>query len=81
MHHTELDRLWAIWQGSNETRLHDFAAPATTSLGSLLGVKGKKTDAQTVVWMGQFPPSIGMGKVADTQGRDGKGVLCYKYEG
>jgi tyrosinase len=83
LHHTELDRLWATWQGNNETRLNDLAAPATMSLGAMLGVKsgGKKTDAQTVVWMGQFPPSLPMGKVADTQNRNGNGVLCYKYEG
>jgi tyrosinase len=82
MHHTELDRLWAMWQGSIETWLNDLAAPVTLSFGSMLaGKSGKKTDAQTVIWMGQFPPSLPIGKVADTQSRDGNGVLCYRYEG
>ncbi|KAH7334421.1 hypothetical protein B0J17DRAFT_720827 [Rhizoctonia solani] len=25
LHHTQIDRLWTIWQGRNETRLHDYA--------------------------------------------------------
>jgi tyrosinase len=83
MHHTELDRLWAIWQGTNATRLADLAAPIEMSFGQLLklGKKVTKTNKQTMVWMGQFPPSLAIGRIADTQNRDGSGVLCYKYEG
>src|ERR1700760_131065 len=83
MHHTELDRLWAIWQGSNTTRLNDVAAPSTISFAGLLSKAqpAAKTTKQTMVWMGQFPPSLAIGKVADTQNRDGSGALCYRYEG
>lgn len=82
MHHTELDRLWAIWQGSNATRLADLAAPASMNFMSLFGGKGgAKTSKTTMIWMGQFPPSLAVGKIADTQNRNGEGVLCYKYEG
>jgi tyrosinase len=83
MHHTELDRLWALWQGSNITRLNDVAAPVGMSFGAKMGLDGAvaKTTKASMVWMGQFPPSLEIGKISDTQNRDGSGVLCYKYEG
>lgn len=81
MHHAELDRLWAKWQGDNTTRLNDLAAPVSFSFASLFfGRKTAKTSAQTMVWMGRFPPDTRIGAIADTQNRDGKGVLCYKYD-
>jgi hypothetical protein len=81
MHHTELDRLWALWQGSNVTRLNDVAAPVAATFGAMLNSSGVKTTKASMVWMGQFPPSLAIGRVADTQNRDGAGVLCYRYEG
>jgi tyrosinase len=83
MHHTELDRLWAIWQGSNDTRLGDVAAPVELSFGQMMGrtKPTTKTTKASMVWMGQFPPSLAIGRVTDTQNRDGQGVLCYRYEG
>jgi len=81
LHHTELDRLWAIWQGDNATRLQDVAAPTTLSFGSLLGAKGKKTTLQTIIWQGQFPPDLAIGRIVDTQNKNGTGILCYRYEG
>jgi tyrosinase len=83
MHHTELDRLWALWQGSNTTRLDDVAAPVGMTFGAKMGLDGAhaKTTKASMVWMGQFPPSLSIGKISDTQNRDGSGVLCYKYEG
>jgi tyrosinase len=65
MHHAGLDRLWAQWQGENKARLQDVAVSQIT--------------AKSVLWMGQFPPSLAIGRTLDTQNRDGTGSLCYKY--
>jgi tyrosinase len=81
MHHTELDRLWANWQGSNATRLNDLAAPVGMSFRAAMDNAAPRTNKDSMVWMGQFPPSLPIGKVADTLNRDGQGVLCYRYEG
>lgn len=88
LHHCQLDRLWAHWQGTNSTRLNDLEANIKSPKGlpKMIGETGKgahlnKTSSETIIWMGEFFPSMAMGRVADTQDRAGGGVLCYRYEG
>lgn len=85
MHHSEMDRLWTIWQGDNQTRLHDFEANTKSAIPNfpvpaMLNFNGTKTDNETMLWMGEFPPSVPMGMVWDTQDRENKGLICYRYD-
>lgn len=79
-----MDRMWTIWQGNNETRLHDFEAnvksPLHFPIDRIAGYNGTKTNNETMLWMGGFPPDLPMGMVWDTQDRENKGIICYRYE-
>jgi hypothetical protein len=61
MHHTGMDRLWAIWQEVEPLRLVD--APNID------------------MWIGPMSKNRTVAEVFDTQNRNGKGFLCYKYDG
>ena len=56
-----MDRLWALWQEQDLTRLED--APNVT------------------MWMGPMSKNRTIAETFDTQNRNGKGYLCYKYDG
>jgi tyrosinase len=73
MHHGAMDYLWAIWQGNDEKRLHDLDV-------SKSGTKNVES-AAAVMSVGVFGPDRKASELADTQNRDGTGILCYKYEG
>ncbi len=61
LHHTSLDRFWALWQEQDLKRLE------------------AATDA--MMWVGPMSENRSVAEVFDTQNRNGKGYLCYKYEG
>jgi tyrosinase len=61
MHHTSMDRLWALWQEQDMKRLND--APDVT------------------MWIGPMARNKTIAEVYDTQNRNGKGSLCYRYDG
>jgi tyrosinase len=73
MHHGGMDYMWGIWQEVDPSRLQDLDASWTRNLGSKAG--------ETILKMGIFASDIAIKEVADTQNRDGKGILCYKFEG
>jgi tyrosinase len=73
MHHGAMDYLWAIWQGDDEKRLHDLDV-------SKSGTKNAES-AAAIMSVGVYGPDRRASELADTQNRDGSGVLCYKYEG
>jgi len=76
VHHAGLDRIWALWQEMDiENRLHSVGPPADKEKEPVsLGL-------DTPLWLGVFGPDRKVSDVFDTLNRDGRGVLCYKYEG
>ncbi|KAF8673046.1 Common central domain of tyrosinase [Rhizoctonia solani] len=70
LHHAQIDRLWTIWQGRNETRLHDYAGNtvqnATVNTASL---------NDQMLTLG-FAPAVGVGSLMDTLSNE----LCYTYD-
>jgi len=75
LHHGNLDRIWAIWQKQSPDRLYAHGGPiypngtGTTTLSDLM-------------YMSDFvAPSLPIRVVQDILNRDGKGILCYDYEG
>jgi tyrosinase len=75
MHHTGMDRMWALWQEQDPaTRAMDVGT--ASSMFDLAPLKN-----ETPVWMGAMAPDVPALQVMDPLNRDGRGVLCYKYEG
>lgn len=70
MHHANLDYYWALWQERDRSRLSDYSAQ-----------KDDDFTASTKLVLGEFGPTRLAREVMDTQNRDGKGILCFKYEG
>jgi tyrosinase len=70
LHHGNLDYLWALWEEQDLKRLTDYSK-----------LPGDIFDAETQLDMGLFAPPRKAKHVMDTLNRDGKGVLCFKYEG
>jgi tyrosinase len=75
MHHAGMDRLWALWQEQEPSRLNSVSG----SNGLIEVIRPFTLD--TMVWMGFAAPDRPVRQLLDTQNRDGKGFLCYKYEG
>jgi tyrosinase len=69
LHHANLDHLWATWEEQDLKRLSDYSAQ-----------RGEAFSADTQLSMGLFGPVRSVRDVMDTQNRDGKGTLCFKYE-
>jgi tyrosinase len=61
MHHTSMDRLWALWQEQDMKRLE--GAPDVN------------------MWMGPMARNRTIAEVYDTRNRNGRGSLCYRYDG
>jgi tyrosinase len=74
MHHTGMDRIWSLWQEQDPKRVHD----GDTRRG-IFDVSPMTLESP--LWMGVFAPDRRVGDLFDTLNRDGKGFLCYKYEG
>jgi tyrosinase len=86
IHHGGIDQFWARWQGRNHTRLHDVHRTVieTHRDGKLLpeGVVNSYTSLDTPIHMvGWFAPVVTIRQIMDTLNEDGKGFLCYKYDG
>jgi tyrosinase len=74
MHHSNLDRVWALWQEQDPlNRLHDIGPKPWFDFSPI--------SMNMVLQMGVFAPDKKVSEVFDTQNRDGRGILCYKYEG
>lgn len=73
MHHAAMDQLWTLWQEQDpKNRIYDYSAEK--------GDKEPLTPA-TLIKLGLFAPERRAEELMDTQNRDGKGILCFKYEG
>jgi tyrosinase len=75
VHHAGLDRIWALWQEMDERRLYSVGPPADKIREPV------SLSMDSTLWLGAFGPDRKVSDVFDTLNRDGKGVLCYKYEG
>jgi tyrosinase len=80
LHHAGLDRVWAIWQELSPSHLYDLSAPSNASATPPFRLGGPDISFNTPIWMGFAAPTRSVRDVIDTQNRDGKGFLCYKYE-
>ncbi|KAF1814736.1 Di-copper centre-containing protein [Eremomyces bilateralis CBS 781.70] len=69
MHHTQIDRIWAIWQSQSESRLAEMA-----------GTTRAPVTLDSMLWMGFNAPDQPVRTVMDTLNRNGEGFLCYKYD-
>jgi tyrosinase len=72
MHHSALDQLWALWQEQDLKRIYDYSASK---------MEKQPLTPDSPLDMGVFAPQRKAKEVSDTQNRDGKGILCFKYEG
>ena len=74
MHHGQIDRLWAVWQSYDESRLHDIGGPVRPD-GTGIVQLSSSLDLSSFE-----APSITARQIMDTVNKDGTGILCYKYE-
>ncbi|CAE6478903.1 unnamed protein product [Rhizoctonia solani] len=77
MHHNNVDRLWALWQGRNDQRLKDYG-------GNTVQGQGKTDSSRYPLATLDDPIDIGMNgfapvKVRDLMDTQGS-TLCYKYD-
>lgn len=70
LHHANVDRAWAKWQGRNETRLSDYTGMRVTPSET---VDAKITDKMPVLYLADKEPIVK--DYMDTQA----GPLCYTY--
>ncbi|KAJ1301572.1 hypothetical protein OPQ81_008820 [Rhizoctonia solani] len=70
LHHAQIDRLWTLWQGRNQTRLHDYA-------GNILQDSTANTASLTdeLFTMG-LAPQVQVESLMDTLANG----LCYTYD-
>jgi tyrosinase len=87
LHHAGLDRVWAMWQELEApARMYDIkpasagAAGAKNPFAFLGRGWGSNMTLDTPIVMGFAAPDRPVRVFMDTQNRDGKGILCYKYE-
>lgn len=76
MHHTMIDYVWWIWQ--NRAPQNDYA------MGGLVyanGSGGMTTLDYSVSMAPYIAPDVFVRKVMDPLNGDGKGILCFTYEG
>jgi tyrosinase len=74
MHHAGMDYVWALWQEHDLKRLDEFDVKRNSSYAIPLTL-------ESTIWMGVFGADVTAEQVTDTRNRDGKGILCFKYEG
>jgi len=74
MHHSQIDRIWRLWQSLNPKNLYSMGGPTyPNGTGS--------TDLNYTVFMiEKLAPQIPINKLMDSENRNGQGILCYKYQ-
>ena len=70
LHHANLDQLWALWEEQDPKRLTDYSAAT-----------GEQFGPENQLSLGIHGPVKSTREVMDSQNRDGKGSMCFKYEG
>jgi tyrosinase len=74
VHHSGIDRVWSLWQEKDPKRVMDAGTP--TGWFDMTPLK-----LESWVWVGFAGQDRKVVEVMDPLNRDGRGVLCYKYEG
>lgn len=76
LHHTQLDRLWYIWQGRAPERLTEYSGHGGRHSVELAKITDK-------IQMGGWAEEIEVRQVMDTEGAaksdDEQALLCYRY--
>ncbi|KAB5593710.1 hypothetical protein CTheo_2893 [Ceratobasidium theobromae] len=77
-HHNNVDRIWALWQGRNATRLQDYNGNTVQNQDMNDGTLYPLAKLDDKISLGglQGMPDVTVRDLMDTQG----GVLCYKYD-
>ncbi|CAE6523734.1 unnamed protein product [Rhizoctonia solani] len=78
LHHQQIDRLWAQWQGRNDTRLQDYRGNTVQGQGDTDGSRyplAKLTDKLPTQGIRGLP-DLTVGEVMDTM----SDKLCYVYD-
>ncbi|CUA75141.1 Hemocyanin G-type, units Oda to Odg [Enteroctopus dofleini] [Rhizoctonia solani] len=77
MHHDNVDRLWALWQGRNQTRLGDYSGNTVQGQSPTDGSRYPLATLNDTIDIGMngFAP-VKVINLMDTQGS----LLCYKYD-
>ncbi|EUC60319.1 tyrosinase tyrosinase: common central domain protein [Rhizoctonia solani AG-3 Rhs1AP] len=70
LHHAQIDRLWTIWQGRNETRLHDYAGNTIQNMNANIASQSDQ------LFTLNFAPTRDVASVMDTMANG----LCYTYD-
>jgi len=74
MHHANLDRIWWLWQRSSESNLYDIGGPIWSNGTGTVNL-------DTAIEMGRYTaPAVPARALMDIRNRDGRGILCYRYE-
>jgi tyrosinase len=73
MHHTNMDRIWALWQSQDPDRIMEVN-------GDMNLKETKPLTLDTILYMGFAGKDRPIKNVMDPINRDGNGILCYVYE-
>ncbi|KAJ1310054.1 hypothetical protein OPQ81_006806 [Rhizoctonia solani] len=76
LHHNNVDRIWALWQGRDQQRLQDYSGNTVQGQGPTDGSRYPLASLDDTIDIGiqGFPP-VKVRDLMDTQGS----ALCYKY--
>jgi tyrosinase len=75
MHHAMIDYVWWTWQNKKPQNLYALNGPIYPN-GT-----GTTTPDYPVMMAPYIAPDVPIHKVMDSANRDGKGILCFVYEG
>ncbi|CAE6503803.1 unnamed protein product [Rhizoctonia solani] len=77
LHHNNVDRLWALWQGRDQQRLNDYAGNTVQGQSDTDASRYPLATLDDTIDVGiqGFPP-VKVRDLMDTQGS----LLCYKYD-
>lgn len=79
VHHTNLDRVWDLWQKQVPENLMTIGGP--TSMGKALSRGPGETTLDTMLFMSpDIGPDLPARASMDPLNRDGKGINCFRYE-
>ena len=70
LHHSQLDRLWWIWQHADASRKDAYNGPVSSSSND---TAARLSDTLS---LGDLAPEVNVGDIIDTEGA----VLCYRYD-
>ncbi|KAJ1305208.1 hypothetical protein OPQ81_000237 [Rhizoctonia solani] len=70
LHHAQVDRLWTLWQGRNETRLQDYAG------NTIQNMTANIASLSDGLFTLEFAPARDVRSVMDTMANG----LCYTYD-